>query len=188
MTEGLRVLAKPSRSATALALVGLLAPASGALADQDVTRSPKGDKSVVVTVGEGVRAVYRWPGGTRSVLGDIPFNGAPEVRWLDDEVAEVSGSCGSGCSATVFASSKGVLGPYPGVLAADARAGVFVDYEDPQSAIRIYALNRPVKPLAQIKPPSWCPRLECDSSSQLQPGVFTLSSGGHRLVMRYRLP
>lgn len=176
--------------ASLLAVAALLAPASQAQAQaqRSVTRSPRGDKSVVVTVGGGVAAVFRWPGGQRDAVRGVPFNGGLDVKWLDDEVAEVSGSCGSGCSATFFASPAGVLGPYPDVLAADARAGAFVDYEDEGGVLRIYSLHAPAKVLAEAKPPPWCAHLECDSSSRLEPGVFTLTGGGHRLAIRYRRP
>jgi hypothetical protein len=175
-------------STLTLVAAGLLATAPAARADQSGTRSPKGDKSVVVSVGDGVRATFRWPGGRRDAVRGVPFNGDLDVKWLDDEVAEVSGSCGTGCSATFFASTKGVLGPYPDVLAADAGAGVLADYEDTPGAIRIYSLSWPAKLLAEVKAPAWCLHLDCDSSSQLQPGVFNLTAGGHRLAIRFHRP
>ena len=170
----------------AATFIASLAIVSSASASTEVTRSPKGDKSIVITYGHEASATYRSAGRQLSIVRDLPLNGVLSVDWLNDEVAHVHGSCGTECSINFFASPKGVIGPYPSVVEVDVKSGVFIDYEYPQSAIKVYSLTWPTKVLGQAKAPSWCAHLECDFSNQLQPGVFTLSSGNHRLAIRYR--
>jgi hypothetical protein len=167
----------------ALALAAALA-GPGHAQERDVKRSPAGDKSVTVEQGpHGLQATYAWPGGKLDATQGVPFPGAVAVKWIDDQIAQVGGPCGPGCNAVFLVSPKGVVGPFPYVLAVDLKARVFAASD--ATTIVIQSLDPPSRVLAQRPAPEWCKALDCAFKARFVGGSLNFTGHGHTLSVPF---
>ena len=146
--------------------------------DANKSYSPNSSHWVGVTYGKrGASAKFHGRNGVVTVFSNIPLPGAVGIAWLDNDLAQLSASCGTGCGATYFVSSKGASGPFPMVLSADPRTHVFAYVRD--TVITISTIEPPVRVLATLAAPTWCATLSCNFRDSYAGGRYTFEADGH---------
>lgn len=167
----------------ALFLLVLEVQASSAYAqDQVITKSPGGDKQVIIGRGpHGTRAIYVWSGGKLDATQGVPFPGEISVSWVNNDIAQVGGACGPGCNANFLVSPSHVAGPYPYILAMDAKSGLFAASNG--TSIFVQTLARSKYTLVRRRVPAWCAALTCKFKVSFIGNVFVLASGNRKLTL-----